>query len=935
LVYEGQETFGLTATLTGTTDSGQTINLTDSGNATITDTEGAGADVPKLTVDDAGTVQEGQNAIFAIHLSKPVDNATTISFKLGGQADAQTDLGAVRVTIGGNTVTLTGPDSNGNYNFSVPANTVGGIQVQVATKVDSLYEKSESLTLTATLSGKTQAGVDLPAGISDSGIGAITDTNSIPVLVADKFSGLEDQATPIKGNVLANDTDADTNQSLRVVSFVVNNTTYTAGATANLQSGKLVVSATGEFSFVPSPNWNGTVPTVTYNATDGEVTRSSTLTINVTPVNDAPISADGAANVKTGNVYTFKTADFAFSDPVEGDAAKAVLITKLPTNGSLTFDGQPVTAGTAINYADIAAGKLKFTPNTAGQDATLNFKVQDAGGVLNGGQDTSAEHKFLIKTDNVLLGDNKGSTLTGASGNDVMLGDAGGTLTTTTPGKNYNIALVVDISGSMHGASGTPGLTRYQLTVQALENFVNSIKNHDGVVNVKLLPFDNYVRGSYEVKGLNASNAHLLINAIKSMPSTDQATNYEAAFNEAVTWFNGLTSQQSAGNFENVTYFLTDGNPTTYFNSLGNLAGDGAAVYQPLVDAIDAFRPLSLISKVNGIGMGSAVSENYLKFFDNTSTTGSSTVTVEAGYWSVWGWVPAKTVTGMAGQPQIVHTAEQLAAALQGGSSLTNPLAVGDDIVDGADGNDILFGDVINTDGNVLPWNEIAGGRPAYLPQGSGLLALKEFLLLKNGHVATNDELYDYIRANHEKFNVASDTRGGKDTLLGGAGDDILYGQGGDDRLEGGEGKDILYGGTGNDTLIGGKGDDTLVGGAGDDIFLWQAGDAGTAAAPAKDVIKDFGQTSGSGNGKDVLDLRDLLQGEAGNDLSKFLHFSTETSNGQTNTVVKVSTIGALGANGAGFDQQITLEGVNLVNTTDQNQLINDLIQQGKLRVDQ
>ena len=55
---------------------------------------------------------------------------------------------------------------------------------------------------------------------------------------------------------------------------------------------------------------------------------------------------------------------------------------------------------------------------------------------------------------------------------------------------------------------------------------------------------------------------------------------------------------------------------------------------------------------------------------------------------------------------------------------------------------------------------------------------------------------------------------------------------------------------------------------------------------------------------------------------------------GQTNTVIKVSSTGVLGAGGAGFDQQITLENVNLVGSeTNQAQIISNLIEQGKLHV--
>lgn len=135
-------------------------------------------------------------------------------------------------------------------------------------------------------------------------------------------------------------------------------------------------------------------------------------------------------------------------------------------------------------------------------------------------------------------------------------------------------------------------------------------------------------------------------------------------------------------------------------------------------------------------------------------------------------------------------------------------------------------------------------------------------------------------------------------------------------------------GGSGDDTLLGDTGDDILLGGAGNDTFKWNAGDEGTTAAPAKDVVLDFG------NGKDKLDLSDLLQGEekADADLSKFLHFDREGDS----TVLKVSSTGGLSSTGANFDQKITLEGVKwdaADTASDQNALIKNLIDQGKLLV--
>ena len=86
-------------------------------------------------------------------------------------------------------------------------------------------------------------------------------------------------------------------------------------------------------------------------------------------------------------------------------------------------------------------------------------------------------------------------------------------------------------------------------------------------------------------------------------------------------------------------------------------------------------------------------------------------------------------------------------------------------------------------------------------------------------------------------------------------------------------------------TSGGGAGNDTLTGGTGDDIFAWRLGDQGTTAAPAADTVTDFSMAQG-----DVLDLRDLLQGEENaSDLGQYLTF---TQSG-TNTVIGVSHDGS------------------------------------------
>ncbi|MEX0283477.1 MAG: Ig-like domain-containing protein [Paracoccaceae bacterium] len=65
----------------------------------------------------------------------------------------------------------------------------------------------------------------------------------------------------------------------------------------------------------------------------------------------------------------------------------------------------------------------------------------------------------------------------------------------------------------------------------------------------------------------------------------------------------------------------------------------------------------------------------------------------------------------------------------------------------------------------------------------------------------------------------------GDDYLDGGAGNDVLFGGRGDDTLHGGSGNDVIFAGRGKDVIVGGEGNDILFGGRGQDTFRFEQGD--------------------------------------------------------------------------------------------------------------
>ena len=155
--------------------------------------------------------------------------------------------------------------------------------------------------------------------------------------------------------------------------------------------------------FTSAPNANGAgYATFTFRVQDDGGTANGgvaldpiarTMSVNVTPVNDAPSGTNSTVTTLEDTTYVFAAGDFGFGD-TDGNAFAAVKITALPASGTLTNNGAAVTSGQSVSAADIAAGLLRFTPvagaNGAGY-ASFTFQVQDDGGTANGGVDTRSD----------------------------------------------------------------------------------------------------------------------------------------------------------------------------------------------------------------------------------------------------------------------------------------------------------------------------------------------------------------------------------------------------------------------------------------------------------------------------------------------------------------------------------------------------------------
>ncbi len=228
-------------------------------------------------------------------------------------------------------------DSDSALNFSVSGNSnvLVSIENGIATISPTAdWNGSETLTFTATD----------PSGESVSQTVNFT-VASVADIVADKATVVEDTPTIIK--VLGNDTFEGDG---KVVSLDANN------GPAN---GTVSVNPDGSVTYTPNDNYHGT-DSFTYIVTSGGVSESTTVSVDVTPVNDAPVAKDDIATTQEDTVVTI---DVLPNDTdVDGDKLSI----------------QSATVPEAQGKVEIVDGKLVFTPaENFNGDAEITYTVTD------------------------------------------------------------------------------------------------------------------------------------------------------------------------------------------------------------------------------------------------------------------------------------------------------------------------------------------------------------------------------------------------------------------------------------------------------------------------------------------------------------------------------------------------------------------------------
>jgi VCBS repeat-containing protein len=793
----------------------------------------------------------------------------------------------------------------------------------------------------------------------------VTPVNDAPTTSNVSVTTPED--TPVSGSVTAADADGDA-------------LSYAKGS--DPAHGAVIVNADGTWTYTPNANFNGS-DSFTVAVSDGNGgSATATVTVGVTPVNDAPVTSDVSVTTPedtpvSGSVTATDVDGDALSFAKGSDPAHGSVVvnangswTYTPStnyNGSDSFtvsvsDGHGGTATATVSVGitganDAPVGVADAVTVVEGSNSVLgsvlsNDPADSEGSPVSVAQFASSASGTAVSANGI------NTVVTAQGGLVVMNGD--GTYRYVAPAVTHDAANTpVNDSFVYRSTDGTDASAWTTVTIHLTDTTPTAVANSatvafNGSVSGNLLANDTAV---------DAPSAVTSVTYAGSNPA--QTVTINAGGSASITTSDGVLTVSSDGTYSYTSslpeiHVLTGSSLATWRQSTHLYGFTSGTSWQNGSDLNLSALTSSAESPVvfangskNGIGVGTSgsatVGNGEQLIVDLLETTTHATIGI------------AQLNTNQ--NPSNAHWyAYDASGTLVGSGDFSSATSTNN-------GSEYTLG--VSTSSAFeyvrLSWTQGNQGfvlssldvtRQPLNYDDSFTYTMKD----ADGDTSTSTLVVTPGSSTVSETTTISGTGGGDNlsgndsanTILGAGGDDVIHGLGGNDTLTAsGSGHNVLYGGNGNDTLngasgndilYGGSGNDSMSGGSGADVFAWTLTDAGSNGAPAVDTITDFNVASPSAGG-DLLDLRDLLQGESSATLDKYLEFDTSSVPGST--VIHISSSGSFAA-GASWDashsgsenQRIVLSGVDLPSAlglaggaTDM-QIINELLTRGKLLTD-
>jgi predicted extracellular nuclease len=242
--------------------------------------------------------------------------------------------------------------------------------------------------------------------------------NDAPVAVNDSATTAEDTAVTIA--VLANDSDPD-HDTLTVTA--INGQAFDAAGHVTLANGIVTRNADQTLTFTPNTDFNGPV-SFDYTVSDGMLSDTGTVSLTVTPVNDAPVFTSSASftvaenHTAVGNVTAVDPEHDAFTFALAGGPDQGLFSIDVHTGALALVSAPDFETKQDADHDGVYDLVVSATDALgASRTQTVHVTVTDvaeSGQIFNGGNGN----------DN-LVGTSGGDTMSGGNGNDQLDGRDG------------------------------------------------------------------------------------------------------------------------------------------------------------------------------------------------------------------------------------------------------------------------------------------------------------------------------------------------------------------------------------------------------------------------------------------------------------------------------------------------------------------------------
>ncbi|RZJ99203.1 MAG: tandem-95 repeat protein, partial [Novosphingobium sp.] len=328
------------------------------------------------------TITPVNDAPVVTSVAKSVNEDTTIGFTAADFTNSFTD-------VDGNTLTkiqvVTLP-ANGLLKLS-GVNVTAGQEIALAALADITFVPDANYNGIATFKWNGFDGTTYAVATDNVNI-TINPVNDAPVAANDIATVVEDNVLNVAAGagLLSNDSDVDAGTTLIVTGYTYTGiaSTPTVGTPFTIPGiGSITINANGSYLFTPLANYSGAVPVITYSISDGSGgTATATLTISITPVNDAPVAVNDTNAIPEDATLTVTasptTGLLANDTDVDGNILTVTGYTIAGISG-IQILGTPVIIPNVGSINISANGGYVFIPvaNFNGTVPIINYTVTD------------------------------------------------------------------------------------------------------------------------------------------------------------------------------------------------------------------------------------------------------------------------------------------------------------------------------------------------------------------------------------------------------------------------------------------------------------------------------------------------------------------------------------------------------------------------------